>query len=451
MNAMNANTSTFAAVHPVQGSSGLGSLLHDLTSAYNGLTSLLGNLGGAAASGIGGLAEGIAEAFLKLVTQWTIDGAIWLLDQVGAVLSATTTVQLGSSWFGARLNLMAEVAASVMLPMLFCAVIQAIYRQSAAALLRIFLVNLPLALLFTGVAVELVRIGLALTDAMSNQFLSASGVSTKNLLHPIAGALALAPVPGFALCISAGIIAGAALILWLELTVRTMAITAAALFLPLVLGALVWPAISHWARRLADTLTALVLSKLVIVAIISLAAGAIDAGISGSGSAGVSFGDIVGGMALLFLAVVSPFVILRMIPAFEAGAVSHLESTRGRLAQPGKTAARAGAGAALEAHDKWKKKKEEEEAMSRISPAMAVVAANQQASSTGQLAGSSDIATEADVAHEASSLKPMPNRQAAGGRADTEASTSGASSASAASTVQTSQTDDPTRKPRSDA
>ena len=113
MNAMNANTSTFAAVHPVQGSSGLGSLLHDLTSAYNGLTSLLGNLGGAAASGVGGLAEGIAEAFLKLVTQWTIDGAIWLLDQVGAVLSATTTVQLGSSWFGARLNLMAEVAAQV--------------------------------------------------------------------------------------------------------------------------------------------------------------------------------------------------------------------------------------------------------------------------------------------------------------------------------------------------
>ena len=290
---------------------------------FGGLISSLG-------SSIG---SSIADAILNGLGNWVDSGAIWLIDQVGAFMGSTTQADLGSSWFGTRLTLMSELAAAVILPMLLCAVIQAIYRQSAASLLRIFLVNLPIALLMTGVAVELVRIGMAVTDQMSSQFLSAGGVDTRQFLAPLTTDLSIPALglPSFAAFFIGLFIASAALAIWLELVVRSAAISAAALFLPLVLAALVWPAISHWARRLADTLAALVLSKLVIAAIISLAAGALDAGANGTGSASENFGQIIDGLALLLLSAFSPFVLLRLVPLFEAGAVMHLEGAGTRL------------------------------------------------------------------------------------------------------------------------
>ena len=203
---------------------------------------------------------------------------------------------------------MSELAASVMLPMLLCAVIQAIYRQSAAALLRSFLVNLPIALLFTGVAVELVRMGMVVTDAMSTAS-SRPPEWTRGICSRRSGGSSrrVGRSPGFAIFLAGVLVAGTAMVLWLELIVRAAAITAASLFLPLVLAALVWPAIGHWARRLADTLAALVLSKLVIAAVISLAVGAVEGGLTEQGSAGTKFGDVVVGIALLSTGDVLPF------------------------------------------------------------------------------------------------------------------------------------------------
>jgi hypothetical protein len=100
----------------------------------------------------------------------------------------------------------------------------------------------------------------------------------------------------------------------------------------LALAALVWPAVGHWCRRLAETLVALVLSKLVVAAVLSLAAGAVAGGLGASdGGNGGGFASVVTGMALLLIAVLAPFTLLRLIPAVEAGAVAHLESTRHRL------------------------------------------------------------------------------------------------------------------------
>ena len=108
-----------------------------------------------------------------------------------------------------------------------------------------------------------------------------------------------------------------AFVLWLELAVRSAAIAAAALFLPLALAGFAWPATAHWARRLGETLAALVLSKLVIAAVLALAAGLLG---SSSGLAGV-----VEGIALLAVAAFAPFALLKLVPAIEAGAAAHLE------------------------------------------------------------------------------------------------------------------------------
>jgi len=306
------------------------------------VTGAAGAVAGAVARAAGHVIGGIVGVGLAAVfdaaSQWVASGAVWLLGQVGHAMSATTTVDLSSGWFRAHESVMATLAAAVILPMVCCAAIQALYRQSAAMLARAFLVQLPLALLLTGVAVELVQMAMAVTDSLSAQLMAGAGVDTTNILSPVSGflvesGLAAPGVPAFVVFVGGLLVAVAALGLWLELVVRAAAVSVATLFLPLALAALVWPALSHWCRRLADTLAALVLSKLVIAAVLSLAVGAVAGGlgVGATGGDGGGFAAVVSGIALLVIATLSPFTLLRLIPAVEAGAVSHLESARHRL------------------------------------------------------------------------------------------------------------------------
>ena len=135
----------------------------------------------------------------------------------------------------------------------------------------------------------------------------------------------------------------AAFVLWMELLIRAAAVYVAVLFLPLALATLVWPAVSHWCRRLVETLAALILSKFVIVATLSLAAGAVSSGTAGTGAHGAGFSAVLAGGALLVMATFVPFAILRMIPAVEAGAVGHLDGLRARgtaaVTRPARSAA----------------------------------------------------------------------------------------------------------------
>jgi len=290
------------------------------------------------------------DAVFDAAGRWVADGALWLLDGVGALMNSTTSVDLGAGWFRSHEATMAALAAALVLPLVCCAAIQAVYRQSASTLLRAVLVHLPMALLLSGVAVELVRLGLAVTDVLSARVLSGAGVDSRNLLQPIGGVLAAAGVvgpgvPAFVVFISSILVAITALVLWLELVVRAAAVAAAALFLPLALAGLIWPAVSHWCRRLADTLAALVLSKLVVAAVLSLAVGAIAGGIGVGAPGSGGFASVVTGVALLAMAAMAPFTLLRLVPAVEAGAIAYLETARHRLTGAARAPLRAGSAA----------------------------------------------------------------------------------------------------------
>lgn len=287
----------------------------------------------------GGLLSGLAGAGVNAVFDaagsWVASGAVWLLDQIGAAMEATTAVPLGTSWFASHEVVMAATAAVVVLPMLAVSAIQAVIHQSPSALLRAFLVQLPAAMVLTGVAVTLVRLGLSVTDTLSSQMLQGAGGNADAALKPLADFLGQATAspaaPAFVLFLAGVTSAVCALGLWLELVVRAAAVSVAVLFLPLALAALVWPAVSHWCRRLADTLAALILSKLVIAAVLSLAAAAIAGGLGADGPGGGGFGAVLAGVAMLVIATVAPFTLLRLVPAVEAGAVAHLEAARHRL------------------------------------------------------------------------------------------------------------------------
>ena len=102
-----------------------------------------------------------------------------------------------------------------------------------------------------------------------------------------------------------------------------------------------------------DTLAALVLSKLVIVAVLSLAAGALAGGTgsapSGAPAPGGGFASVLGGAALLLLAAFAPWSLFRLLPFLEAGAVGHLEGLSQRARHQAMVPAKGLAATALRA------------------------------------------------------------------------------------------------------
>ncbi|HZD64477.1 MAG TPA: hypothetical protein VE152_00090 [Acidimicrobiales bacterium] len=288
----------------------------------------------APAAGIGGAAAGfLGRHALRAVNGWVAGGAAWLLHRAAHAVAVTSRPELGAAWFAGHYRTMVALGAAVVVPLLSVSVIQGIVRQDAGHLMRVALVQLPVALLLGATAVELVRLASAAVDAMSATVATGAGPGVSRFLGGL-GALArpssvvvTAPVPLFVTFLALMLLALGAFLLWLELVVRSAAIEVTVLFLPLVLAGMVWPVTARWSRRLGETLAALVLAKLVIVAVLALAAGAVTAGGRPGGVA-----RVVEGTAMLLLAVASPMALLRLVPAIEAGAVGHLEGTGRSLA-----------------------------------------------------------------------------------------------------------------------
>ncbi len=305
-------------------------------------TAGLGPICQAASGAVGQAASNVvgfgANTVLDAMGSWVSGGAVWLLDQIGGVLGATTSIDLGASWFTAHYETMAALSGVVVLPLLLLGIVQSIYRQSASMLVRSVLLHVPLALLLTAIAVKLVQIGLSVTDDMSAAVAHGAGLDTGNFMASVAADLDSGSgggTPAFVLFLGGIVVVIGAVLVWIELLVRSAAVYVAVLFLPLALASLAWPAISHWCRRLVDTLAALVLGKFVIVSVLSLAAGALAGGSApgGGSAAGGGFAAVLGGAALLLLAAFAPWALFRLLPFVEAGAVGHLEGLGRRAGQ----------------------------------------------------------------------------------------------------------------------
>ena len=305
--------------------------------AANGTTLPGGGVIGPVVGGLaGGLASGITEATMQAVLHafaaWVAEGASSLLGQLGQLMVSTSSPVIGAGWFTTHYRVMAGLGAIAVLPLLLVSLMGAIVRQDWARLVRTVAVHLPLAMVATAAAIALVSTAMAITDSMSA---AVAGNASQDIARALTGlgeglvGLAGGGLGGFAIVLVSAAVAAGALLLWLELVVRSAAIYVAVLFLPLSLAGLVWPTTARWCRRLVETLAALVLSKFVIVAVLSLAAAALGAGTQ----TGVS--GVIGGAAMLALAVVAPYALLRLIPVAEGAAAIHLEGLSRRAAQTG--------------------------------------------------------------------------------------------------------------------
>lgn len=265
---------------------------------------------------------GLSSLLFGSFDRWVRSGAQWLLSEVATVLGHGAAPLVTTAWFSAPMGAMRTVAGVVVLPMLLLGVTQSVIRQDLGGLVRILVVRLPTAAVVGAASLALVRLGLAVTDALCAVVEAGTGFSAATVLSGLGTSLAArgTAAPGFAGLVIAILVAAAALALWLELVVRSGAIDAAVLFVPLVLAALLWPATASWARRLGETLGALVLAKLVIVSVLAVGTAAL---VAGGGPSGAT--RLVAGGAMVLLATAAPFALLRLAPFVEAGAATQLE------------------------------------------------------------------------------------------------------------------------------
>ncbi len=255
-----------------------------------------------------GAAAGVAgDAVLGQLTSWVGDGAAWLLRQVADAINSTTAIDLAAPWFESHYGFMFQVGAILLLPLVLLTVLQALLRQDPRILIRLVLLYLPAAMLLTGLAVTVAQTSIAVVDALCADLTAQVARDTDSLATSLTEASAVGgPVPLFASFLMALVMALAAIFVWFELILRAGVVYVAMMFLPLFLATMIWPATSGWVRRLVQLIVAAILSKLVIVATLSLGLSALSSG------DGVS--AVLAGAGMFLIAAFSPFVLFSLVP-----------------------------------------------------------------------------------------------------------------------------------------
>jgi hypothetical protein len=265
-------------------------------------------------SSTAGSAEGLV---MQQISSWVLDGTHEAIEQVAGAIGRATAPNLDSTWFSSTYWRVAALAAMLTIPFLCTAAVQAVARADLSLLGRVAFGYLPLSILGVSLAAPLTMLLLAATDQMSAAVSASAATGGARFLDHaavVAGALAstAGESPFFAVIV--GLLAMmAALGLAVELLVRAAAVYVVVLMLPLAFAALVWPARRVWAVRLVELLASLILSKFVIVAVLSLASAAFA-----SGSAGV--GQLLVAMSLLVFSTFAPWALMRILPFTELAA-----------------------------------------------------------------------------------------------------------------------------------
>ncbi len=265
---------------------------------------------------VGGAASAVANTGLDAIASWVLDGTKSALEEVAGLIGAATSPDLAASWFSSTYWRVAGLSALLTVPFVFAAMLQAILHSDLALIGKVVFTYLPVSVLSVSLAAPLVTLLLSATDQMCRVVSAAAIDSGAQFLDQAGaaagGAAALGGSPFFAVMVGLVTVA-AALMLAIELLVRAAAVYVVVLMLPLAFAAFVWPARRIWAVRLVELLISLILSKFVIVAVLSLAGSAL-----GSGDVGVS--GLLTAAALLLLSTFAPWVLLRILPFTELGA-----------------------------------------------------------------------------------------------------------------------------------
>lgn len=256
----------------------------------------------------------------------------WAFARMIDALQATTAIHL-DGWFSGPWRAMASVAALLALPLLLVGVAHEVLTGNPLGALRRGLVAPLLAGVGLLAAPALLTGLLAFVDGMCAGLVDLGVGGPTGFgrglarMERLLGAAAGDPfsrfgLPGpvsFLLLVVVGVLA---LVIWIELALRTALVYLLALAIPLAAAGLFWRNTVSWALRTLELLLAVALSKVIITAVMVLAAAAIS---TAPTTASGAVDTLATGVALLLLGTFALPMTIRLVPlvsdaAFTAGA-----------------------------------------------------------------------------------------------------------------------------------
>lgn len=295
----------------------------------------LAPIGDAAGGLVGGAASKAAEAtwelFMGRLAQAVANAAQKVATEVLHFLDKSSSVSLDEGWWAgpAAKEVMASVlgfAAVLMVGFLFLALLQGLAAGEPTVMLRSVLAEAPMSVFGIVVLGAVTKGLLAITDGASAMVLRHAPDSLFAFFQGFGSAATVLSLGLAGIVMFVAFILGAFLV-WVELAVRSSLIYLLLAFSPLVLAARVWPQLRGGWHAMCRLGVAVILSKFAIALALGLGAAALGGGGPKSGDlgtkAGLDLGGVLVGASLMLLAAFSPFIVLRVLPVFEAALVAH--------------------------------------------------------------------------------------------------------------------------------
>lgn len=319
-----------------------------------------GLLGGAADAALGWS----FEKFSAGLVAWVLDGVAWVVGAVFGFIDTSTSPTVTAAWFvgdgtrGGPYRVMLDIAAALLLVFVFAGVTQGVVSGDVAGMGRRMLLDLPMAVLGMVSTVAITQLLIDLTDALSVAVLANFGTDIRALMDGVAtvGALTGGGATALVVFLLGLFTLLAALVVFIELVIRSALIYLVVGLCPLAFAAIVWPATRGVLKKTLELLCALIASKVVVC--LALAIGA--AALGGAGTAPTAApaiaaptaavaavgpepdastvtaaaGVLLAGLATFAVACFSPFVLMRLFPIVEGAVVAQgLRSGPVRAAQ----------------------------------------------------------------------------------------------------------------------
>jgi len=289
------------------------------------------------------------ESNLQAIGKWVMGGANWSVCQIPSQLGLTVdavkcppdlavkvTLPKPQDWFAPIYRRMIEIAGLLILPMLLLAFLQALLRREPSTASKAAFLYVPLAVVFSAIAVSVTQTLMAVTDSFSDFMLNGYQGQVAATIGSLAGVLAAGAAGSVftvgtsaAAVIAALVAIVAALAIVVELLARQALVYAAVLFLPLAFAAMVWPQLMRWTIRLVELVVTAVLAKFIIVSVLVLGAAAFTSPGGGGpfDSQAPPGGTLLVGMLLVGLAAMSPIALLWALPTFESAVLAQFHGS----------------------------------------------------------------------------------------------------------------------------
>lgn len=263
---------------------------------------------------VGGAVVGTADAALAGIAKAFGEAGGFFLGKLADLLSATTQVDVSAGWFTQRYALMFGISAVLTFVLLLLSVVKAVLRGQGWEAVKSGTVYYLCAVLASAFAPALVYLLVQLSDAVTGVLTFGAAEQTQVFLEDTGRTLATFSVvnPGggaVTVLIASVVTILCAVVLWVELLLRTAIIYVATLFAAPTFSGLVDRSLWRHARRWVFFVVSVIFAKPVVVAVLGLAAAG-----AGQGGSADGFSSVFVAIALMIVSIFCVGLLFRLIP-----------------------------------------------------------------------------------------------------------------------------------------